>query len=600
MVVFSMRVPAGLLFLLLLSIGCGDDDGSADVGTDTSADVETDSAEDAQEDAPEDVGVDAFVVETPPSCAPAPMVTPPACGTAAARASLIPGPRDPEHDAALASKADAFDRAYRLIAKHTGTNSELVVGAVDDRERIAEYIAGEADLPATLTALADRVQWTKVAGAYAGAGATADAFRYAALRDEGAACEEVEAARATVIAAAEAVHRAFAITGTPGVVARGYQRNDLHPLAHEIVPLFDEAGDPLPEEKNNGTWRADVSGEYPEYDWEDSCSRDMLIGWVWGLASLHEVVRGDATFPEEVRQTLEADALALARSLMREGAEGYDLEIHDADGRRTFHGTLHESAIDRVYLPRFRGNAQHATMALGIMAALARVTGDEETRSYVHNELVRRRELHLLIRDMAGIIDFGRSTNFSNYNMSFTGAWLASRYLCGDSARAAVNEGITRSLYGTEDDARHPIELGQTFFDVVYLHAESGMSLDVAPASIETALASSALSRGEASLRGFATAPYWNTGVENCDADEIEALRCVAVDGVTLIELEEERGRNDLLIATRVVPFGVRPPSNYHWRSDPHRVNGDGGGNVLYSGVDFRVAYWTGRFLQRE
>ena len=36
----------------------------------------------------------------------------------------------------------------------------------------------------------------------------------------------------------------------------------------------------------------------------------------------------------------------------------------------------------------------------------------------------------------------GPATNFSNYNMTFTGAWLATRYLCDDDARAEVARGV--------------------------------------------------------------------------------------------------------------------------------------------------------------
>ncbi len=77
------------------------------------------------------------------------------------------------------------------------------------------------------------------------------------LRDEGAACEEVDRARAHLHAALDGIHRAVAITGAPGVIARGYIRRDLPGGEDTVtVPLFDAAGRPLPTEKTNGTWRA--------------------------------------------------------------------------------------------------------------------------------------------------------------------------------------------------------------------------------------------------------------------------------------------------------------------------------------------------------
>ena len=40
----------------------------------------------------------------------------------------------------------------------------------------------------------------------------------------------------------------------------------------------------------------------------------------------------------------------------------------------------------------------------------------------------------------------------------------------------------------------------------------------------------------------------------------------------------------------------IRPPSNFHPRSDPHQVNG-GGGDRLNPGAGFHTAYWMGRYL---
>ena len=46
--------------------------------------------------------------------------------------------------------------------------------------------------------------------------------------------------------------------------------------------------------------------------------------------------------------------------------------------------------------------------------------------------------------------------------------------------------------------------------------------------------------------------------------------------------------------------MAIRPPSNYFWRSNPYEVNsGGGGGSLLLPGVDFRLAYWMGRWAER-
>ena len=43
----------------------------------------------------------------------------------------------------------------------------------------------------------------------------------------------------------------------------------------------------------------------------------------------------------------------------------------------------------------------------------------------------------------------------------------------------------------------------------------------------------------------------------------------------------------------------IRPPSNYHWRSNPFKPSAGGDGSTLLPGVDFRIAYWTARWTKR-
>lgn len=539
-----------------------------------------------------DASLDAFERTAPPSCPPPPPRNPPACGTGGARVGLLAA------EPGLDRVAMIHDRAFHaLSAEFTGMNSELVAVDAAARARIDAFLSTDSgwefeayDGEPVETA----ISWTKVAGAYAGAGAAADAFRYAVLRDEGAPCVEVERARQHLHAALDGLHRAVAITGVRGVIARGYQRRDLPGFTETTIPLFDATGNPLPPEKTNGTWRDDASGLYPEYAWEDSCSRDMLIGWVLGMAAVWEVSRGDASIDAARLAMLADDASAIAHSLMRVSAAGHDLEIHDADGRLTYHGYLHESAVDRVYIPRFRDNGQHAIMSLGIAAALARISGDPEVADWLHNDLVRARDLPGIARDHIDLVDFGVASNFSNYNMSFSGGWLAQRYLCDEDARAAVRAAILDGLYATPGRPRQPVEMGQSFFDVIALAATAGGTADrdLEGPSIDGSM----LARALGTLREF-PAPYWAEGRENCDAAEIASLACVGVDGTSL-PLLAERGRGDVVVAAVPVPMRIRPPSNFAWRSDPYRVNTEGNALALYPAVDFRLAYWMARHLR--
>ena len=136
-----------------------------------------------------------------------------------------------------------------------------------------------------------------------------------------------------------------------------------------VTPLFDDDGAPLPAEKNNGTWRADNFGQYPGFIWEDSCSRDMLVGWAVAYAAMWEVVKTDPAFSDAAKTQLRQDAWDILESLRQVREEGYDLEIRDADGRQTYHGIMNENAIDRVYLDG-APNGFNAVMAVGVVGRI--------------------------------------------------------------------------------------------------------------------------------------------------------------------------------------------------------------------------------------
>lgn len=511
--------------------------------------------------------------------------------------TLIPGPFDPSFDPSLASKVHGFDRIFHVVnAVGTGVNADVSVAPerLEEREAIRSFVQDqdgwdfEAHTGKTVAQVVD--QWHKAAGAYAGVGIAADAFYYGTLRDQGASCEDVERARQFVLANFDALHLATAITGVPGVIARGFARRDLPGSESiETVPLFDGSGNPLPEEKNNGTWREDNSGLYPEYIWEDSCSRDMLIGWVIGMAALWEVTADDPSIPRELKERLREDASSVARSLMQVGERGYDLEVHDADGRITYHGYINENAVDRGY---FAGasNGMYGLMALGIVGGLAYVSRAPDVVSYLRENLIGERRLHELARDSM-ILDAGLISNYSGYNMAFQGGWLAYRYLPEEPARGVVGEAIATSLYGRPGAKRQPLEQKQTFYDFVYVLSQGGGTAFGPLRAVEPG----AMARGLETLAEFWDPPYFAQPRENCDDAEIESGDCIGIDG-TPIHVLGYVGRNDELIAESPVPMRIRPASNYYWRSNPYAVNGvDASG--LYAANDFRFCYWMARWV---
>lgn len=528
---------------------------------------------------------------------------PPPCGSGRGEVEgLIAGPEAGPSGASLARLARQYDRQFHVFnALGTGLNSDLWVPleAVEDRAKIERFLREDDgfDFEAVTGTSAVSVigHWQKSAGAYAGASLAADAFRYGVLRDRGDACEEVALARVQLERSLAGAHLAVKITGAPGVIARSILHTGLpHAGAGEILPLFDESGRALPLEKDNGTWRADGSGELPDFIWEDSTSRDMLIGWALGFASAYEVIAQDETIDPALIAALRADALAIGNELKRVRPSGYDLEIIDADGRTTFHGYLNERAFERLYLEESE-NGFHAALALGAVATMSYVSGDAGLRDYLVQELLEKRDLPGVAARTLSLVDMGEVSNFSNYNMAFTGLHLAHRYVADAEAEGILRVALEHELYARPGRARQPVEMGVSFYDLVYVAGAAGATATHGPTGV---IDQAAVTRGVETLSQFPEPPYWERGHTNCDEAEIASGRCTLDDGTEVVLLGNA-GRGEKLIADRPVPMRVRPASNYHWRSNPYAVNDEADGSRLLPGSDFRLAYWMGRWIRR-
>lgn len=334
----------------------------------------------------------------------------------------------------------------------------------------------------------------------------------------------------------------------------------------------------------------DNSGRLPGYQWEDSCSRDQFEGWVLGMAAAWEVMRLDDTFDAELKTRLQTHARDIALQLATVRPSGYDLEIWDPEGRATLHGYLHENNLEGSYVGLINGF--HALMAIGIVGALAYVAEDPEVDAYLQDELIDSRNLPGLANSSL-LIDFGASTNFSNYNMAFAAGWMALRYLDDEEAQQDIYETLQR-MYDNGGD-RQPSEQGQALYDLVWAATEAGATALEPPSRAPD---DTAVGAALATLGTFPPVPAYNDAVEHCDADEIAAMSCTLDDG-TVVGLLGAVGHNDELVADVPIPMALRPWSNYHWRSNPYRVNGGGDGGSLPGSADFRFVYWMGRWTRR-
>lgn len=127
------------------------------------------------------------------------------------------------------------------------------------------------------------------------------------------------------------------------------------------------------------------------------------------------------------------------------------------------------SNFERIYVPNpFVKNGFHSLMALGTVAAWVYVSGDTILADYLQQELITERQLHVLARDHM-LVDFGRKSNFSVYNMAFMGAWLATRYLQDAAARDVIRETLRDELYDKRGSLLQPqpVAWRQSLFDFI-------------------------------------------------------------------------------------------------------------------------------------
>lgn len=593
-----MVVPARWAFLvesaaLALIAACGDSGPPGAVKSGLDAGVPVIAA--AVDAAAVDAATDAPAVSVPDAALP--------CSSPGTWASLVPGPGQPNYDPVLAASVARYDRLHEALStKAVGlSGTQRIVDDAATRTKLEAFL-GTKWSPGDEDPTDDLLQyggldpmtvvtaWDKATGLYAGSDLAADAFRYAVLRDRGGDCTEVARARRMFEVGLAALHAAATIPGKPGSIARSIAHKTLVSTSTSAVtPLFDANGSALPAEKNNGTWRADNSGLYPDLVWEDSCSRDMLFGWTLAMASAWEVVATDPTIAAQTKANLRADAKAVLDGLMTVRPNGKDLELWDPDGRRTLHGALHETNFDTQYLFK---NGPASLMALGEVAALVSIVDDAAAKSYLASLLGPRGLPDSIAQTLGTVVLSGDQSNHSGYNMLFMTAWLAHRYIDAPE-RNGLRKPVEKDLYDPLFVADKPSKWKQSLYDFI-VAASSGGAWMKAPSA--PSFDAAAVARGLETLREFPAAPYYDSPVINCDDAEIDAGSCLLLDGKTTVTLGSGRGAS--LVADTPLPMRLRPASNFHWRSNPHAVNSSGSGQNIFAGTDIRLAYWMARYVR--
>ena len=427
-------------------------------------------------------------------------------------------------------------------------------------------------------------------GNFAGIASVGVAARLMVLRQTGAAASEVDAARDAAVAAARAWH-VYGAIGGPGVVARGVRRvtpwsasdPDFPGSPPSVVPLADGNGDPLPVDKV-AVWRAPVAPGFDGWVWLDDTSKDQVSGYALAVAWLWDALHDDPLVDPAVSADLAADLAAFAHALMQVAPEnGIDLCIRDADGRLTrFHDlNPRELTPGGVPLPEDSTlrNGFNALLALGIVRAAYHVSGDQQIGAFYYQELVGRRGLPHDTGANLGLMYVGPPTNYSNVNMAAIGLATLGRFETDPAVRAEITTTLEQQFWSTGSD-RDASHIEQAWFDAIM-----GAYSAAAPATISE--------RVSANLGGFPPAPCLERDRTNCDAAELAAGTCLGLDGTTVITIAGN-GHGGQPVAEDVVPMGIRPDSDFMWRSDPHEVNGNPSTRMDPRG-DWLAAYWLAR-----
>lgn len=526
---------------------------------------------------------------------------------------LIPGDDENGFDADLLSHALRVDRQFHTFnAAPSGWSLDAYIPNAQHRQIVSDFLTqdGETDFVAYTTGLgtplgADDVVTVRGEhgdlGMFGGVGAAGDAFRYMSLRDGGADPALVDAARSDLLDAIATFDVMATITGTPGTLSRGVRRLDEVGTAPATVALPGSC--PAPGARTD-TWRADASGANGEWMFIDNNSKDQLLGYVFALGAFWDAVADDDSIDASVKQQLQDHARAIGDSLMESVPMGLggniDLVIRDWNDCPTKHHDLNPRIIPVdggypiiVAEDSPNQNGWNALAALGIIRTLYHVSGDATLHDYYYDELVTARDYPtkmvasnapvsaMYINSCVGNNCF--RTNFSNVNMAFVAVYGLLRYETDPALRDTYRALLRDELWDTPKP-HDGAEIQQALYNVLWAAYD--------PAGTNGGVVDAATDQ----LGSWWAPPYYNPVVTNCDAAELAAESCVAIDGVTIITLDPVTSTPAEPRADTVLPIELRPPSNFEFRSDPYRVNG-GGGFRVNPAPGFRASYWMGRVL---
>jgi hypothetical protein len=294
-----------------------------------------------------------------------------------------------------------------------------------------------------------------------------------------------------------------------------------------------------PDDAHPREWHKEAE-PFSSYFWHGDVSVDQYTGAMFGYTLAYDLLADMAA-----KQLIIEDVTAIADHLIQ-----HDMTIVDVDGEVTTFGHLE---------PAFWTEDLNALIALGFLKIAHHITGEERfARQY--SDLVYVHHYHeraVAARDLWWETLFG--TNHSDNNLAFLAYYPLLRYETDPSLLSFYHRSLRRTWQAVERE-------GNPFFSFVY-----------------RALTSSA-PRDEQALQTLSRFPLEkrNVFVRNSVRKDL----CISW-------LRDRHGR---LQACDPLPIEKRSPSTFEWKENPYRLDGGGDGKKLYTGTDYLLAYWLGRY----
>jgi len=286
------------------------------------------------------------------------------------------------------------------------------------------------------------------------------------------------------------------------------------------------------------------SGQFSDYQWLGDVSTDQVDGVIFGYAVAFDLIDDPA-----LRKSIAVHVKAIADHLIDHG-----MTIQDVNGQRTKHGDLTVGLFSEPL---------NALIALAVVKAAYHMTQDEKYQGK-YLDLVRRQGYHKrVVKARDPWWETFTGVNHSDNNLAFLADHTLLRYEKDPPLLDYYLKSLNRAWSVVRDE-------GNPLFTFIYYALLPPQKRDQPMLfhAVET------LSLFPVDRRNYRVVN--STEPNNC------------------ISFRKDRfGRKQ---ACEPVPMDRRPADVFEWKENPYRLDGGGEGNLEFSGVDYLLPYWMGRY----